>query len=139
MKQVVSKHIVNMTDVDLVQINFTRFFLWMDGGYNSLLRESGNPLSEIVASEHATPVVDARCEYRRPISLDDQFQVRSAIVKIGRSSYVVAHRFEDDDGVFAIGRTTHVWIRLQPSQAPEDVPPWLSDMLNVHFLDDLET
>jgi acyl-CoA thioester hydrolase len=135
MTAVTRQHSINMTDVDLVQVNFSRFFVWMDDGYNALLRELGHPLSEIIAGGFATPLVEARCEYRRPVGLDDQFQVLTAVVAVGRTSYVVAHIFEDAKGVFAVGRATHVWIGTHPSQAAQPVPTWIADAIAPEILE----
>jgi YbgC/YbaW family acyl-CoA thioester hydrolase len=129
---------VNMTDVDLVQVNFARFFVWMDDGYDALLRELGHPLSGILASGFGTPVVDARCEYRRPVTLDDEFTLRSAVVSHGRSSYVVGHRFEDERGVFAVGRCVHVWLKLGEGGSATPVPAWLTNGLEPAFLDEVK-
>lgn len=138
MTVVTRRHTVNMTDVDLVQVNYARFFVWMDDAYDAILRDLHNPLSRIVADGFATPVVDARCEYRRPVSLDDEFHVRSAIVSTGQTSYVVAHRFEDFLGTFAIGKATHVWIRTDPAQRAEPLPHWVRDAVEAEFLNDIE-
>lgn len=139
MTHVVVGHAVNMTDVDSVQVNFSRFFVWMDDGYMTLLRECGHPLSGIIASGWATPVVEVRCNYRRPVSLDAEFTVTSATVSVGESSFLVAHRFEDTHGLFAIGRATHVWIALEPSQSPARAPDWLRNAAEPDFLVGVET
>jgi acyl-CoA thioester hydrolase len=135
MTVVTRTHTVNMTDVDLVQVNFSRFFLWMDDGYDALQRELGHPLSQVIRDGFATPVVDARCEYRRPVGLDDDFQVRSAVISTGRTSFVVGHLFEDSRGVFAIGKCTHVWVRTEPRQQAEPVPLWLTAGIERDLLD----
>jgi 4-hydroxybenzoyl-CoA thioesterase len=122
---VLVRRTINMTDVDLVQVNYSRFFLWMDEAYMALLRACGHPLSGIIGAGFATPVVAAECDYRRPVTLDDEFTVTAAISRVGRTSYVVSHRFEDESGTFALGRTTHVWISTQPSHRAVPVPEWI--------------
>jgi 4-hydroxybenzoyl-CoA thioesterase len=119
-------HRVLMIDVDLVQVNFSRFFDWMDRGYNELLHCLGRPLSQIVTSGYATPVVDAQCNYRRPVTLDDEITTTSWVSEVGRTSYVVTHRFDDARGTFAVGRCTHVWVSLGERQQAEAVPDWLA-------------
>jgi len=126
---------VSMTDVDLVQINFARYFPWMDEGFGLLLEECGHPLSSIIANGHATPVVSVQCDYVRPVTLDDRVDGWSAVTKIGTSSFEVSHRFESD-GLIAIGRATHVWIAVAPTQRAVPVPQWIHDALDPGFLDD---
>lgn len=123
-------HHVNMTDVDMVQVNFSRFFLWMDDAYDSLLRQLGHPLSSIIADGFATPVVDARCSYLRPVALDDQFTVKSGVIAVGNTSYTVAHQFSTVEGVFAIGRVTHVWITTDGVQTPVTAPEWVRESVD---------
>jgi len=137
MTEAVVLHAVNMTDVDLVQVNFARFFVWTDVGYNTLLREAGHPLSGVVHGGHATPVVDASCRYFSPVNLDDSFAVRTAVVSAGRTSFTVAHRFEIAGKVFALAKLTHVWIRAQPPQAPEPLPDWIRELVNPSFESDI--
>ncbi|MEW1823134.1 thioesterase family protein [Arthrobacter sp. NPDC080031] len=124
----VSKRVL-MIDVDLVQVNFSRFFAWMDEGFNGLLHEVGLPLSGIVADGFATPVVDARCSYLRPVGLDDTFTVHSWIGRTGTSSFEVKHRFSDQNGVFAEGRCTHVWVELKTDQRAMPLPDQIKNAL----------
>ena len=115
---------VGMVDVDAVQINFAACFRWMDLGYGELLRLLGHPLSTILAAGTATPAVDARCRYVKPVGLDDQVDCVSWIAKAGQSSYVVAHWFEHEGALVAEGRVTHVWITTAPTAAAP-LPGWL--------------
>jgi YbgC/YbaW family acyl-CoA thioester hydrolase len=130
-------HHVNMTDVDLVQINFARYLPWADQGFGAWLREAGHPLTTIIVNGFATPVVSVRCDYMRPLALDDAFWTRSAVTKVGRTSFVMTHRFEDENGLLALVRATHVWIRTQSTQTPEVAPQWLHDAVAAGFTDDV--
>ncbi len=100
----------------------------MDEGYSELLHRLGHPLSRILAEGAATPVVDARCNYRRPIGLDDVFTTMSWVGRVGAASYTVIHRFDDVHGAFAVGECRHVWITTADGrQSPAPVPDWLRD------------
>ena len=68
-------HRVLMTDVDLVQVNYTRMFVWMDHGFTQLLHDLEHPSSTLLRQGWSTPVVDAHCSYVRPVTLDDEFNV----------------------------------------------------------------
>jgi len=41
-------HRVLMTDVDLIQVNCTRMYLWMDHGFTQLLHDLEHPLSVLL-------------------------------------------------------------------------------------------
>ena len=114
-----------MSDVDLVQINFTRMFLWMDHGFTQLLHDLKHPSSVLLRQGWSTPVVDSHCNHLRPVTLDDEFDLVTSVIEVGRSSFVVGHDFIDDTGVFARGECRHVWIRTHPKHIAVPVPDWI--------------
>jgi YbgC/YbaW family acyl-CoA thioester hydrolase len=120
-------HRVLMTDVDLVQVNFTRMFLWMDHGFTQLLHDLGHPSSALLRQGWSTPVVDSHCNHRRPVTLDDEFHLVTRVIEVGRSSFVVGHDFIDEAGLFARGECRHVWIRTHPYHTPIAVPDWIRE------------
>ena len=120
-----TRHRVLMTDVDLVQVNYTRMFVWMDHGFTQLLHQLAHPQSALLRDGRSTPVVDSHCNHLRPVTLDDEFHLVSQIIDVGRSSFLVGHDFIDGTGLFARGECRHVWIRTRPRQAAEPVPDWL--------------
>ena len=124
---------VGMTDVDLVQVNFSRFFPWMDHAFLALLRTLGHPLSAILKSGYANPAVDARCNYLRPVRLDDRFTASAAVTTAGATSFVGGFRFEDDRGLFAFGAITFVWIETA-TMRPRPVPDWIRGAVHPDFL-----
>ena len=77
----------------------------------------------------SAPVVDAHCSYVRPVTLDDEFNLVSRVIDVGRSSFVVGHDFIDATGLFARGECRHVWIRTHPKHAAMRVPEWLRQAL----------
>ena len=118
-------HRVLMTDVDLVQVNFTRMFRWMDHGFTQLLHDLEHPSSRLLREGWSTPVVDAHCNYRRPVTVDDEFDMVTQVIETGRSSFTVGHDFIDAKGLFARGETRHVWIRTHPQHTAVTLPDWL--------------
>jgi len=122
-------HRVLMTDVDLVQVNYTRMFVWMDHGFTQLLHDLQRPQSRLLLEGCSTPVVDAHCTYLRPVTLDDEFDLVSQVIEVGRSSFLVGHDFIDATGLFARGECRHVWIRTHPQHAAMAVPDWIRQAL----------
>jgi YbgC/YbaW family acyl-CoA thioester hydrolase len=117
---------VAMVDVDAVQINFVAYFRWMDYGYLDLLRKLGRPLSTLFPDGVSTPAVDARCSYLRPVNLDDVVDLTTYVSSVGRSSYIIEHRFEHAGEPIAIGRITHVWIStVTTPHSATAAPDWL--------------
>jgi len=122
-------HRVLMTDVDLVQVNYTRMFVWMEHGFTQLLHDLGHPSSALLRQACSTPVVDAHCSYLRPVTLDDEFSLVSQVIEVSRSSFVVGHDFVDATGLFARGECRHVWIRTHPHHKAVEAPGWLRQAL----------
>lgn len=121
-----------MSDVDAVQINFTAHFRWMDKGFHELLVVLGHPLSTILADGCGTPAVDARCNYLRPVQIDDVVELRSRIGAVGRSSFIVEHDMRLAEEPIARGSVKHVWIELSPSPRAQPVPEWLLAAFDSH-------
>ena len=122
-------HRVLMSDVDLVQVNYTRMFLWMDHGFTQLLQDLEHPLSTLLQQGWATPVVDSHCNHLRPVTFEDEFDLVTRVIDVGRSSFVVGHDFIDATGLFARGECRHVWIRTHPRHTAVEVPYWLRQAL----------
>ena len=122
-------HRVLMSDVDLVQVNYTRMFLWMDHGFTQLLQDLEHPLSTLLQQGWATPVVDSHCNHLRPVTFEDEFDLVTRVIEVGRSSFVVGHDFIDATGLFARGECRHVWIRTHPHHTAVEVPDWLRQAL----------
>ena len=120
------QYTVGMSDVDLVQIDFVVYFRWMERAHEELLRLAGHPMSGSLRAGFAGPVVDARCTFAAPVSVDDDVTAVSWFERSGRSSYVIAHRFEHDGRRIAEGEATHVWIRRGTPPVPTPVPGWLA-------------
>jgi YbgC/YbaW family acyl-CoA thioester hydrolase len=122
---------VSMAEVDLAHIHFAVYFRWMDAVHCQLLALLDHPLSEILRDGYATPAVDARCSYERPVTLDDQVTVRAWIGRVGNTSYTVSYVFEHDGQVVAHGSSTHAWLdaRAVPVSAP--VPDWIRSAMSI--------
>jgi YbgC/YbaW family acyl-CoA thioester hydrolase len=124
-----TRHRVLMTDVDLVQVNYTRMFVWMDHGFTQLLHDLEHPPSTLLRQGWSTPVVDSHCSHLRPVTVDDEFTLFTQVIEVGRSSFVVGHDFIDATGLFARGECRHVWIRTHPNHKGMRVPEWLRQAL----------
>ena len=121
----ITRHRVGMADVDLVQVFFARMFTWMDIGLTELLDVLGHPSSHLLRSGRSTPVVDAHCNYRRPVTLDDRFELHSRVIQARGKSFLVGHDFIDRHGLFARGECRHVWIATEPEHRAQPLPGWL--------------
>lgn len=72
------------------------------------------------------PVVDIRTSFKTPSRFGDRVRIESRIVKLGRSSFAVAHRLTNGDAAGVEGEETRVWIgragdELKPMPIPDEV------------------
>lgn len=115
---------VEMGDLDSVRLYFVSGFHWMASAFENLLRDLGHPLETIFESGKLIPLVHAECDYVRSVSLGHRFEVETVVDEVGTSSVTIRHAFVDSQGVFARGRTVHVWVD-SASGRPEPAPAWL--------------
>lgn len=129
--------ILTMKDVDLVQIYFAKIMEMMGDGLEGLLGLLGFPLHRILSEGYGTPTVNLQCDFLSPSTLGHEVVVRSAIVRVGRTSFTVGHRLERDGELCAVGRFSHVWVALNPQQKAQPVPPWIREAVEPNFLADV--
>lgn len=103
-------------------VYYANYFVWFEVARTDLLRSLGWSYREMEASGVLLPVIDARCEYRRPARYDDEIEVRTT----GRLASAVRMEFEYDvvvggqAGAAATGRTVHAAVDLdgKPCRLP---------------------
>jgi acyl-CoA thioester hydrolase len=121
---------VVMSDVDAVQVHFAAHFRWFDAAFHELMAKLGHRLSDVIASGHATPVVDAHCSYITPVKIDESIAITAAVVRVGDTSFVVRYDIKRKQMSIATGETTHVWVAFGIGAAsPSAVPGWLRSAL----------
>ena len=106
-------------------VYYANYFVWFEVGRTDLLRELGWSYREMEHAGVSLPVIDARCEYKRPAKYDDEIEVRTA----GRMLSPIRMQFDYDvvrlgDGsVAAAGHTVHAALdpRGRPCRLPKRI------------------
>lgn len=103
-------------------VYYANYFVWFEVGRTDLLRAAGWSYREMEVEGIALPVIDARCEYRRPAKYDDELDILTSGVL--RSPVRVEFAYEvirpADAALIATGRTTHA--SLDRSGRPHRLP-----------------
>lgn len=90
-------------------VYYANYFVWFEVGRTDLLRQEGWSYREMEAEGIALPVIDARCEYRRPARYDDELEIRTC--GILRSPVRLEFTYEvvrpGETSPIATGRTLH--------------------------------
>ena len=90
-------------------VYYANYFVWFEVARTDLLRALGWSYREMEHAGVSLPVIDARCEYKRPAKYDDEIDVRTT----GRMLSPIRMQFDYEvvraaDGVVAaVGHTVH--------------------------------
>jgi acyl-CoA thioester hydrolase len=90
-------------------VYYANFFVWFEVARADLLRSLGWTYREMEESGVYLPVIDARCEYRRPARYDDEVEVRTrgVVASPVRMEFSYEVFLKDQPEAAAIGRTVH--------------------------------
>ena len=90
-------------------VYYANYFVWFEVARTDLLRALGWSYREMEHAGVSLPVIDARCEYKRPAKYDDEVEVRTT----GRMLSPIRMQFDyevvrpADSVVAAAGYTVH--------------------------------
>ena len=108
---------------------YANYFVWFEVGRCELLRSLGSSYRELEATGVGLPVIEAHCEYRRPVRYDDDL----AIVTCGSLTSPARLRFDYevrrsiDQVITAVGSTVHA--AVDHGGRPTRLPAALREML----------
>jgi acyl-CoA thioester hydrolase len=103
-------------------VYYANYFVWFEVARADLLRTLGWTYREMEQAGVSLPVIEARCEYRRPARYDDELEVRTEgrLISPIRMEFTYEIRRLGDDGVTASGRTVHA--AMDPEGRPCRLP-----------------
>lgn len=88
-----------VADTDLSGIiYYDRYYRYAERGYAEIVRASGADFAGLFESRFATPAVSSRCDYFRPITVDQRFRQVVYVSRTGPSSHATDHHFLLEDG-----------------------------------------
>jgi acyl-CoA thioester hydrolase len=109
-------------------VYYANYFVWFEVARADLLRSRGWSYREMEHDGVSLPVIDAHCEYHRPVRYDDELEVRAEgrlLSKVRMEfSYQVVRR--EDQVLAASGRTVHA--ALDPTGKPCRLPVRIQDV-----------
>ena len=109
-------------------VYYANYFVWFEVARTDLLRALGWSYREMEHAGVSLPVIDARCEYKRPAKYDDEIEVRTT----GRMLSPIRMQFDyevvrQDGGVVAAaGYTVHA--ALDPNGRPCRLPNRIAEV-----------
>lgn len=102
---------VKLHDTDAAGVMFfgNQFHLAHDA-YEAMMAHIGCSLASILASDtYLVLIVRAEGEYKKPLTTEEQIELRVAVERIGKSSYTIFQEIRDASGdLTGTVRTVHV-------------------------------
>jgi len=107
------------------------YFVWFEVGRTELCRRRGLTYREIESRGFFIVVVEAACQYKKPLRYDDAFIVRTTLREATAKKFVFGYDVlrKEDGEVLATGQTVHLVVNRQGKVAP--LPQELLDRLIV--------
>jgi acyl-CoA thioester hydrolase len=106
-------------------VYYANYLAWFEVGRCEWLRSTGSSYRQIEAEGTILPVLEARCEYHRPVRYDDEVEIRTRATLLSPARV----RFDYDivpvgaSAPSASGHTEHCGV--DPSGRPRRLPPGL--------------
>jgi acyl-CoA thioester hydrolase len=109
-------------------VYYANYFVWFEVGRTDLMRALGWSYREMEHAGVSLPVIEARCEYKRPAKYDYEIEVRTE----GRMLSPVRMQFDYEvvrleDGVMAAAGVT-VHAALDPAGRPCRLPKRVAEV-----------
>lgn len=113
--------IVDWGDCDASGLVFyPRYYEWMDANTHALLSRVGLDHRTLrqVHGVLGTPLVQTTARYASPATFGDVLMAQSRVVRVGRSSFTVEHRFHAGERLVVEGEEVRVWALGYSDDAP---------------------
>jgi 4-hydroxybenzoyl-CoA thioesterase len=96
-------------------IFYPNYYRFMDEAAWALFAHAGFGAERMRTEHFSLPLVDSRCEFLSSPKFGDEIEIRSQVLKWGRSSFSLAHEFALAQGgrLLARGSESRVWCRYE--------------------------
>lgn len=107
-------------------VHHSRYLPMLEEARVAYLRHIGHPYGEIRAEGVDMSVIEAWCQYRKPLRFDDVVDVHLDVAAVERASFQMNYLLTVDGEVRATGVTAHGCVTTEGR--PTRVPTWLRDL-----------
>jgi YbgC/YbaW family acyl-CoA thioester hydrolase len=105
-------------------VHFSVFFRYMEEAEHAVWRKAG---LDIYANheERSWPRISAKCDFKSPLRFQDEFEVRTEIAAVSRSTIQWAHTLVRGETVMGVGAVTAVYVAKgrDGSMKSAEIPP----------------
>ena len=107
-------------------VHHSRYLPLMEEARVAYLRHIGHPYSAIRAEGIEMNVLEAWCQYRRPLEFDEVVDVHVNLASVERASFQMGYLLTVAGDVRATGVTAHG--AVTPEGRPTRLPAWLREL-----------
>lgn len=94
-------------------VHFSMFFRYMEEAEHAVWRSAGLRIAETPA-ESSWPRISAHCDFKSPLKFEDEFEVRTVMAAVTRSTIKWEHVLRRGETVIATGSVTAVCVTKLP-------------------------
>jgi acyl-CoA thioester hydrolase len=140
MKQSIAEFKVRFGETDAAGIvYFANYFKWMDQAFHELAGSLGIATPKLLEERLGMPLVEAHCEYVKPLYCDDMIKVVTTIPEIKDKVIRFSHEIYREDTLVAKGYVVRAWVRLDGEKLKaESIPDYVRDLLAPYKIDSSE-
>jgi acyl-CoA thioester hydrolase len=106
-------------------VHHSRYLPMLEEARIAYLRHIGHPYQEIRAEGIDMNVLEAFCQYRKPLLYDDIVEVHTTMASVERASFQMAYLLTVDGETRATAVTAHGCVT--PAGRPTRLPSWMRD------------
>jgi acyl-CoA thioester hydrolase len=111
-------------------VYYANYLRWFERGRSEFLRQIGLPYTMIEGQGVHFPVVEVTCRYIQSARYDDEIEIHTELVELGRASFAFTYRLyrTADQSLLATGTTKHA--SVDRSGRITRIPKILFDAVN---------
>ncbi|WP_276352193.1 acyl-CoA thioesterase [Cohnella caldifontis] len=89
---------------------YPNFYKWMDQASHEMFGAIGYSTRKLLAEQLGIPLLEAHCQFRKPLLFEDLAKVVSTVQEVGNKTVKIGHAIYRGEEVVAEGYEVRAWI-----------------------------
>ncbi len=91
-------------------VYYSNYLVWFEIGRTELFGSLGIPYPELEKKGYFLVVTESRCEYKAPVTYEDEIEVSTRLAEIKHSSLTFDYEVRKNEALIASGATRHAFV-----------------------------
>jgi acyl-CoA thioester hydrolase len=91
-------------------VYYPNFYKWMDQASHEMFGAIGYSTRKLLTEQLGIPLLEAHCQFRRPLLFEDRAKVVSTVLEVGNKTVKIGHVVYRGEEVIAEGYEVRAWI-----------------------------